>query len=404
MSSLTIAKYLRISSEDDDLKQSGKLESNSIANQRHLLQDFICRSPELAGANIVEFYDDGFSGKNFDRPAVKELFEQVKQGKIQCIIVKDLSRFGRDYLAVGNYISRVFPFIGVRFIAVNDGFDSNRPMDINSLDTSFKTLLYDIYSRDLSRKVRGALRFKAERGDFIAPFAPFGYIKNAKDRNHLVIDSEAAKTVERIFKMVLDGKTTLQIAKILNSECVPTPMCYKRAAGCPRVDWKSVNEDNFWTHTTVTKILHDERYIGKNVYGKNVRKAVGDFHCIKMKKADWIVVDDMHDGIVSREEFERANACLREGAQRNYTTERIWQEKHKRRRQDTRVILKTLNNRFVDAFTKYAEVEELTTEIVEYALQEVVIYPDRTLNIVWNYHEDLQKLMLSAGVSEISVK
>ena len=164
----TTAKYVRLSSEDNDLRQGGKLESNSIANQRDLLDAFISRTPELAGTSIIEFCDDGWSGKNFERPAVQEMIAQVRAGKIQCIVVKDLSRFGRDYLTVGNYISSVFPFLGVRFIAVNDGYDSSRPMDVDSLDTSFKALLYDFYSRDLSRKVRKAKRFRAQRGDFLS--------------------------------------------------------------------------------------------------------------------------------------------------------------------------------------------------------------------------------------------
>lgn len=169
----TTAKYIRLSSEDSDLGQEGKTESNSVTNQRNLLDAFINRTPELADTRVIEFCDDGWSGKNFERPAVQEMIAQVRAGQIQCIIVKDLSRFGRDYLTVGNYISCVFPFLGVRFIAVNDGFDSIRPADVDSLETSFKTLLYDLYSRDLSRKVRSAKRQRAERGDFLSPFAPY---------------------------------------------------------------------------------------------------------------------------------------------------------------------------------------------------------------------------------------
>ncbi len=157
MSGYVVAKYLRLSSEDADLKQSGKAESNSISNQRNLLDAYIRGIPEFTDATVLEFCDDGWSGKNFERPAVQAMLEQVRHGQIQCIAVKDISRFGRDYLTVGNYISRIFPFLGVRFIAVNDGLDSIRPMDVDSLDTSFKELLYDLYSRDLSRKVRNAL-------------------------------------------------------------------------------------------------------------------------------------------------------------------------------------------------------------------------------------------------------
>ena len=143
---------------------------------------------------------------SFDRPGFQEMIAQVRAGEIQCIIVKDLSRFGRDYLTVGNYISCVFPFLGVRFIAVNDGFDSIRPADIDSLETSFKALIYDLYSRDLSRKVRSAKRFRAQRGDFLSPFAPYGYIKDPADNHRLIIDPEAAETVRRIFRLTADGQ------------------------------------------------------------------------------------------------------------------------------------------------------------------------------------------------------
>lgn len=208
MSDYTIFKYLRLSSKDIDMKQAGKTESNSIGNQRNLLDDFIRRSPEFEGAKVVEFCDDGWSGKNFERPAVTDMLEQVRKGKANCIIVKDLSRFGRDYLVVGNYLTRVFPFLAVRFIAVNDGFDSIRSQDVGNLESSFKTLLNDYYSRDLSRKVRSAKRRRAERGYFLSPFAPYGFVKDPENKNRLLIDPVAAATVRRVFQMVMDGFST----------------------------------------------------------------------------------------------------------------------------------------------------------------------------------------------------
>lgn len=238
---------------------------------------------------------------------------QARQGNIQCIVVKDLSRFGRDYLEVGNYISRVFPFLGIRFIAVNDGFDSIRPMDADSLETSFKMLLYDIYSRDISRKTRSAIKYKAQKGEFTAPFAPYGYQKDPEKKNCLAADPETAGTVKRIFQMAADGKTTEEIARVLNLERVPTPMQQKRIAGCRR-RWKGVHEDNFWMRDTVRAILRDERYTGMNIFGKRARDEIGRNHTVKKDRSDWICTEGAHQGIVTKEEFERAQEWLRKFA------------------------------------------------------------------------------------------
>lgn len=314
------AIYLRISSEDADLRTAEKDESESISNQRSLLRDYVCSHADLSGSEILEFCDDGWSGTNFERPAVKELLEQVKRGQINCIVVKDLSRFGRDYLTVGDYISRVFPFLGVRFISVNDGFDSSNLLDIDSLDTSFRTLIYDLYSRDLSRRVKSAKKARAERGAFLSPYAPYGYVKDPEDKNHLLVDTEAADVVRRIFQMAADGAKTWQIAAALNGESVSSPKNYKVEAGCTRTPWRSIREENFWTGNLVAKFLRDERYTGKTVYGKRSRDIVGSTHTVKISRNDWVIVPDRHEAIVSEALFEKAQICMREYREREVMT------------------------------------------------------------------------------------
>lgn len=314
------AMYLRISSEDEDLRTGEKNESESISNQRSLLRDYVCSHADLYGSEILEFCDDGWSGTNFERPAVKELLEQVKRGQINCIVVKDLSRFGRDYLTVGDYISRVFPFLGVRFISVNDGFDSSNPLDIDSLDTSFRTLIYDLYSRDLSRRVKSAKKARAERGAFLSPYAPYGYVKDPEDKNHLLVDTKAADVVRRIFQMAADGTKTWQIAAALNGEGISSPKNYKVEAGCTRTPWRSIREDNFWTANLVAKFLRDERYIGKTVYGKRSRDIVGSTHTVKISRNDWVIVPGRHEAIVSEALFEKAQICMREYREREVMT------------------------------------------------------------------------------------
>jgi len=528
--------YLRLSSEDTDLKQAGKSESNSIANQRNLLKAYVSRVPEFSDANIIEFCDDGWSGKNFDRPAVQEMLAMVKENKIQCIIVKDISRFGRDYLIVGNYISRVFPFLGVRFIAVNDGFDSNRQEDIDSLETAFKSLIYDLYSRDLSRKVRTAKQFRAKRGDFLSPYAPYGYKKDPNNKNHLVIDPPAAEIVRRIFRMMAGGYTTEQIARKLNDEAVLTPMLYKRETDCSRTRWQSISDVNFWSARQIARMLRDERYTGKNIYGKWMRDQVGNWHTVKVSRSDWITVEGTHDGIVTREEFDRAQAAMRTFTERGsiaqkeralrrkvrcgicghvmaranershpyyhcrtpYVTsaypcpqeripeedileivldglhmqataavelKRIWEEQHQQEKTDLAIVRKklaalrevndkqerkskelyealafgqmsraeylaaktilskqlddtasqiaqleaeldntnkdgSLQNDFVSTFQKYTDVQEITSEIAADVLQEVLVYPYGCIEIVWNYQEDLDKLLMERNDGE----
>lgn len=526
MSSYVIAKYLRLSSEDIDLKEAKKTESNSISNQRGLLNAYIEKLSEFSEAEVIEFCDDGWSGTNFERPAVQEMLAQVRQGKIQCVIVKDLSRFGRDYLTVESYISRIFPFLGVRFISVNDGIDSIRPMDVDNLDTSFRALLYDLYSRDLSRKVRSAKRQRARRGGFVACYAPYGYIKDPERKDHLVIDPPAAAIVQRIFQMVGSGRSAIQTAKTLNDDGVLTPMRYKLTAGCTQKAWNSIHAENFWRDSTVIRIIRDEQYLGKVVYGKRYCDVIGKEHSVKASKKDWIIAEHAHDAIVTQEEFDRAQASLHQYRERGKSSDRrpmrkklccgicghalarreagapyyicrtssmtsiypcagtrilerdlfalvldglhtqaalavelssVWKEIHQRGRKDTHAMLKQLGalkdaleqtklrsdalyesfalgeisraeyaaqkaalkgkadalsgqiasltfdiesgnagnglqDRFVDTFKQYAEVQELTDEIVDDVLTQVRIFPGQNIEITWNYQDDFQKL------------
>ena len=318
---MTVAIYIRLSLEDYDLSRGDKLESESITNQRSMLVDYIRTSPELCDAEIIEFCDDGYSGKNFDRPGVKRLIEAARNGGVQCVVVKDLSRFGRDYITVGSYISRVFPFLGVRFISVNDRFDSQRKGDLDSLDTSFRTLIYDLYSRDLSRKVRSAKKNLAERGVYINPVAPYGYFKDPNDKHHLMIDPVAADVVKQIFCMVAEGNSTAKVAQILNAEHSPTPSANKVGTSSAHANWSG---ENFWSRKMVSWIIRDRQYIGSFVYGKRVRDQIGVHRQIKAKLDDWIVVDDRHEPIVSKELFQEAQEQL--GGEFRQTTRHVKQD------------------------------------------------------------------------------
>lgn len=304
------AIYIRISDEDDDLSISGKKESESISNQRNMLLNFVKNAEEFSEAQIVEFCDDGWSGKNFERPSVKEMLRQVREGKIQCIIVKDISRFGRDYLLVGNYLTKIFPFLGVRFISLNDNYDSAREADVDSLDTSVKTLIYDFYSRDLSTKIRNARKQRAEKGYFIGTYAPFGYQKNPLDHHYLLIDEEAAQIVQYIFYLAMQGHSPVKVAKILNEKRIPTRRQYKQAHG-HKPNWRSLHQENFWTGTAVRFIIQDERYTGKAIYRKREPVFIGDnHHSVKADREQWVIVEDSQPAIISLEDFQAANDTI----------------------------------------------------------------------------------------------
>lgn len=298
MSKNLLARYIRLSQEDEN-----ESESNSIRNQRDLLKNFVESSPDLSQYEMVEFCDDGYSGTNFDRPGVKALLEEVRAGNICCIIVKDLSRFGRNYIDIGDYLEQIFPFLGVRFISVNDRFDSN---DFDGttvgLDVGFRNLIYALYSKDLSQKVRSAKKTRMEKGEFMSSHAPYGYAKSSENRKKLVIDEAAASIVRRIFAMADEGKNAVQIATILNSEGVPTPAAYKGLNGCER-KYPVIGNTNHWLNTTILTIIRDERYMGKMVNGKNRSPVVGCKHGNRIPKSEWIIVPNTHEAIVSEELF-----------------------------------------------------------------------------------------------------
>ena len=301
-----IAKYLRISAEDIDLDGFDKFESNSIGNQRALLDDFIVKTPEFQSDNIeiIEALDDGKSGTNFSRDGVQKLIEMAQRGEVHCIICKDLSRWGRSYIEVGDFLEQKFPAWGVRFISITDGYDS---ASLNGgtagIDIAFRNLIYELYSQDLSEKVRSAKTSMAKNGKSPNAECFYGYIKDPNDKRSLLVDEPASEIVKRIYSLTLDGETPTNIAKILNATNVPTPQIRKIQTGSRR-RWTKDGK-NFWYASVITHILNDERYTGKLIYGKSTRKVVGDPKQTKIAKEDWIVVPDAMPAIINEETFTK---------------------------------------------------------------------------------------------------
>lgn len=293
---IVIAIYMRLSQDDGDSDR----ESNSIVNQRHFLYSYV--EKHFENYDLLEFQDDGYTGANFLRPGISELLEKVRNGKVDCIIVKDLSRFSRDYIEIGAYLEEIFPFAGVRFIAVNDGYDSDRfKGNVVGMDTSFKNLLNDLYCKDISVKVKSALKMKKESGIYANGSCTFGYRKDPKDRHKLLIDEEEADIVRRIFQMTLDGISSHKIAQIFNAEGVKTPIEYKMERGIATMTPKGKRFE--WSGSTICQMLRNATYAGDIVYDKYETPEVSGKSRLK-PRSEWKVFRDHHEAIIDRDTFE----------------------------------------------------------------------------------------------------
>lgn len=256
----TLAFYIRLSISDSDMAFCGKEESNSITSQRNLLYAYIRSYEEFAEYEVLEYFDDGVSGTGFEnRTEFQRMLADARAGKFECLLVKDFSRFGRDYLEVGNYMEFVFPVLGIRFISVNDGYDSKQQSGITGgMDVAFRDLIYQMYSRDLSRKVKSARRNRNKQGEYTAFFTAFGYRKNPADKHKLVVDEPAAEVVREIFTLAADGKSASEIARILNERKTPTRLQWQWERG---INYKPAHMgDYLWVNTTVMAVIRNSIY------------------------------------------------------------------------------------------------------------------------------------------------
>ena len=295
--------YARLSRDDGD-----KLESDSIINQKALIRDFLSKHPEIHA--VSEKTDDGYSGVNFDRPAFQEMMEDIRSGKINCVVVKDLSRFGRNYIEAGNYIERVFPFLGVRFIAINDNYDSLDRNQSDSLIIPFKNLINDAYCKDISVKIRSQLEIKRKKGQFIGAFAAYGYLKDEEDHNKLVVDTYASEIVRAIFKWKIQGMSQWRIANKLNMQGVLCPMEYKLSLGMKVQTNFRVHKKALWSSKAVTRILTNEIYTGVLVQGKVGTPNYKIKKIMPRDEADWIRVEGVIPVIVDRDMFDSVQMIL----------------------------------------------------------------------------------------------
>lgn len=295
-----IAKYLRLSSDDGTCE-----ESNSIKNQRELIDNHIQSVFIGRDYDTIELIDDGFTGTNMNRNGVKKLLILAETGEIDCIIVKDFSRFARDYVEVGKYMEEKFPLWQVRFISVNDSYDSSDYRGITSgMDTALKNIVYAMYSKDLSEKVKSARKARYKKGIFQSPYAFYGYKKDPDNKAHIIIDEKAASIVRRIFEMKLSGMSASDIAIKFNDEGILTPARYKKSIDPLCRNWNTVSDFHLWSSSLVGNILRNERYTGKMISGKLERIAVGSNKYKSVPKEKQIVVLDTHEPIISQKMFD----------------------------------------------------------------------------------------------------
>ncbi|MCI9478849.1 MAG: recombinase family protein [Lachnospiraceae bacterium] len=303
------AIYLRLSRDDEDIDGS-KSESNSISSQRDMIRSFIRKQDDM---EIYDIYvDDGFSGANFDRPEFKRMMKDIEAGHVDCVIVKDLSRLGRDYIEAGRLIQKTFPAFSVRFIALTDHFDSlTADYNETSLVVPVKNFVNDSYSRDISGKVRSHQKIKREKGEFIGSFTVFGYKKSEDNRNQLVPDDYAADIVKKIFAWKIEGYSNLAIAKRLDEMGILSPMEYKKLRG-EKFQTSFVTEAKArWSSVAIKRILTNETYIGTLVQGKEEKVNYKVKKSVRKPEDEWIRVPKAHEAIISNEDFEIVQDLLK---------------------------------------------------------------------------------------------
>ena len=304
------AVYLRLSREDGDVADGNKQVSNSISNQKDLIHGFLKSHTDIE--LYKEYVDDGYSGVNFERPQFQAMLADIRSGVVNCVIVKDLSRFGRNYIESGRYIEKIFPMLNVRFIAVTDHYDSITRQEEYGADMMipFKNLMNDAYCRDISVKIRSHLDVKRKNGQYIGAFVVYGYAKDRLDKNRIVIDEYAAEVVRDIFAMKICGMSNQRIADKLNADGILSPMEYKRSIGIRFESSFKKGSKALWSYNAVLRILKNEMYIGVMEQGKQTTPNYKIKTVVHKKKEEWIRVENAHEPIIAAADFQLVQELL----------------------------------------------------------------------------------------------
>ena len=298
------ALYCRLSRDD-----GAEGESNSIANQKKLLAKY---AKEHGFANTKFYVDDGYTGTNFNRPGFQQMLEDMEMGYISTVIVKDSSRFGRNYLEVGQYTDYYFPEHNIRFIAINDCIDSDNGEDDFS---AFRNVMNEMYAKDISRKVRSSHRLRGNAGEPLAP-PPYGYVKDPANKKKWIIDPDAAEVVQKIFRLCIEGNGNETIARILQDDKVLVPQAYWQSKGMSRGGKKTQPNPYKWCKSTIAKMLEQQEYCGDIINFKSYSKSFRNKTRVENPKENWAIFKDVHEPIIDRETWERVQELTKNSKRR----------------------------------------------------------------------------------------
>ena len=302
------AGYIRLSVED-----SGKTDGYSLENQEKLVKDFIAEQQDMRLYRL--YIDNGATGTVFERPAFDEMMQDMKDGKINCIVVKDLSRLGRNYLEAGNYLEQIFPFFRVRFISITDGYDSNSPdVTDESLIIPLKNIINEGYAKDISQKITTSFEARKKQGQFMGKYPVYGYLKDPENKNHLIVNPETCGIVKRIFQMRDSGVALGAIASQLNEEGIPSPARYLWLKGLSK---EERHKDSYWDRTNVKRLLTNKMYLGMLVYGKERTSFAKGIKRQRVPESEWKYVPNAHEAIIDQELFDSVQRKL-EGAKQDF--------------------------------------------------------------------------------------
>ena len=393
-----LGEYIRLSKEDLKKSKDYKDDSNSVKNQRDLLNDFYQMHIDEF-ESVSEYVDDGHTGTDAERENFQRLLSDVMSGKINCVIVKDLSRFARNYSDAGSLIDNLFVQMGVRFISLAENVDSYKdPDSVSSIIVPITNVMNDQYCYQTSKKIRQVFDYKRRNGQYIGSFAPYGYIKDPKDKHQLIVDEDAAEIVKQIYALCLQGTTKRHISFYLNEHGVPSPTAYRRAKGLPV---SSTADDPMWGDRAIWNILTNPIYTGDLVQGRRRVKSYKVHEIEAVPEDEWVTVPDTHEAIIDKQSLYQD---WKDGeiTQQEYRTMKADYEQQSQRLSDILVRLTAERAELANgvdqehpalvAFMKFENIDSLSREILIELIDHIKVYENGNISVRFKFADELRKI------------